>query len=80
LHYNLGVDWQAEGESFMVHGAIEHHLQQWGKYSRWKKMTSIGAPRIRPWVTGVTYGILGPWAKGLTQIHYTGNFGIREWF
>ena len=32
------------------------------------------------WVTGVTYGIIGPWAKGITQIHFTGNFNPIDWF
>jgi acetyl-CoA synthetase len=31
-------------------------------------------------VTGVTYGIIGPWSKGITQIHYTGKFDAVDWF
>lgn len=31
------------------------------------------------WVTGTSYGIIGPWSLGVTQLHYGGGFHPREW-
>ena len=32
------------------------------------------------WVTGTSYGIIGPWSLGVTQIHYGGAYDARTWF
>jgi len=32
------------------------------------------------WVTGVSYGIVGPLSQGVTQIQYGGNFQAEAWF
>jgi acetyl-CoA synthetase len=32
------------------------------------------------WVTGTSYGIIGPWSLGITQIHYGGGYDARLWF
>lgn len=32
------------------------------------------------WVTGTSYGIIGPLSLGVTQIHYEGGFGSEAWF
>jgi acetyl-CoA synthetase len=32
------------------------------------------------WVTGTSYGIIGPWALGVTQVHYWGGYDARKWF
>lgn len=32
------------------------------------------------WVTGTSYGIIGPWSMGVTQIHYGGMYDAAEWF
>jgi acetyl-CoA synthetase len=31
------------------------------------------------WVTGTSYGIIGPWSLGITQVHYGGGYDAREW-
>ncbi len=31
------------------------------------------------WVTGTSYGIIGPWSLGVTQIHYGGGYDAQEW-
>jgi acetyl-CoA synthetase len=31
------------------------------------------------WVTGTSYGIIGPWSLGVTQLHYGGGFNPKEW-
>jgi acetyl-CoA synthetase len=32
------------------------------------------------WVTGVVYGIIGPWSNGVTQIVYDGRFDPDVWY
>jgi acetyl-CoA synthetase len=32
------------------------------------------------WVTGTSYGIIGPWSIGATQVHYGGGYDAAEWF
>lgn len=32
------------------------------------------------WVTGTSYGIIGPWSLGVTQIHYGGMYDAAKWF
>ena len=31
------------------------------------------------WVTGTTYGIIGPWSLGVTQLHYGGGYDPQTW-
>ena len=31
------------------------------------------------WVTGTSYGIIGPWSLGVTQVHYGGPFDAQAW-
>ena len=31
------------------------------------------------WVTGTSYGIIGPWSIGVTQIHFGGNYDAEVW-
>jgi len=32
------------------------------------------------WVTGTSYGIIGPWSLGVTQIHFGGVYDAAKWF
>ena len=32
------------------------------------------------WVTGTSYGIIGPWSFGVTQVHFGGGYNPEEWF
>lgn len=32
------------------------------------------------WVTGTTYGIIGPWSLGVSQLHFGGGYDARHWF
>lgn len=31
------------------------------------------------WVTGTSYGIIGPWALGVSQMHYGGSYNAETW-
>ncbi len=32
------------------------------------------------WVTGTSYGIIGPWSQGITQVHFGGSYNAETWF
>ena len=32
------------------------------------------------WVTGTSYGIIGPWSMGVTQVHFGGAYDAAKWF
>lgn len=32
------------------------------------------------WVTGTSYGIIGPWSLGVTQVHFGGGYSPELWF
>ena len=32
------------------------------------------------WVTGTSYGIIGPWSIGVTQVHFGGGYDAEAWF
>jgi acetyl-CoA synthetase len=32
------------------------------------------------WVTGTSYGIIGPWSIGVTQVHFSGAYNAEQWF
>jgi acetyl-CoA synthetase len=32
------------------------------------------------WVTGTSYGIIGPWSIGVTQVHFGGGYNAQAWF
>jgi acetyl-CoA synthetase len=32
------------------------------------------------WVTGTSYGIIGPWSIGVTQVQFGGSYNAEEWF
>lgn len=79
LHYTSGSTGKPKGV-LHVHGAIEHHLRTMEEVLQATEEDVYWCTADQAWVTGVTYGIIGPWAKGLTQIHYAGNFDAVSWF
>jgi acetyl-CoA synthetase len=79
LHYTSGTTGQPKGAEH-VHGAV---LSQYA--------TTCSVLDLRPddvywctadpgWVTGTSYGIIGPWAVGATQAVFEGGFSAKRWY
>lgn len=79
LHYTSGTTGQPKGVQH-VHGSLP------GQY-----LTAKVALDLRPddvywcnadpgWVTGTSYGIIGPWANGVTQVVLDSGFGAERWY
>jgi acetyl-CoA synthetase len=79
LHYTSGTTGRPKGAQH-VHGSLP------GQY-----LTARVALDLRPddvywcnadpgWVTGTSYGILGPWANGVTQVVLDSGFNAARWY
>jgi acetyl-CoA synthetase len=79
LHYTSGSTGRPKGV-LHVHAGIGHYLTTMDEVFRVDGNDIYWCTADQAWVTGVTYGIIGPWAKGITQIHYAGKFDAVEWF
>ena len=79
IHYTSGSTGKPKGVVH-VHGAaphIEHTMHE---------ILQVGQDDIywctadHGWITGTSYGILGPWLLGVTQVQFTGSFDPANWF
>ncbi len=79
LHYTSGTTGQPKG-------AMHVHSSIWGQ-----ALTTSWILDLRPddiywctadpgWVTGTSYGIIGPWALGVTQCVLDSGFTSRRWY
>ncbi len=79
LHYTSGTTGKPKG-ALHVHSSI---IAQY--------MTAKWVLDLRPedvywctadpgWVTGTSYGIIGPWSNGVTQTIFDGGFGSELWY
>ncbi len=79
LHYTSGTTGKPKG-ALHVHGAIVAQYE-----------TARRALDLRPddvywcnadpgWVTGTSYGIIGPWANGVTQVVLDSGFNADAWY
>jgi acetyl-CoA synthetase len=79
LHYTSGTTGQPKG-------AVHCHNALVAQY-----LTARTVLDLRPddiywcnadpgWVTGTSYGIIGPWANGITQVVLDAGFGAERWY
>jgi acetyl-CoA synthetase len=79
LHYTSGSTGRPKGV-LHVHGGVRH-LSRTAR-----EALNLGGSDIfwctadQGWVTGTSYGIIGPWSLGVTQVHYGGGYDARLWF
>jgi acetyl-CoA synthetase len=79
LHYTSGTTGRPKGAQH-VHGALV------GQYLTAKVVLDLRPGDIYwcnadpGWVTGTSYGILGPWANGVTQVVLDAGFNAERWY
>jgi acetyl-CoA synthetase len=79
LHYTSGSTGKPKGV-LHVHGGLP--MQS----STAKEILQIDFKDIfwctadQGWVTGTSYGIIGPWSLGVTQVHFGGAYNAARWF
>jgi acetyl-CoA synthetase len=79
LHYTSGTTGKPKG-ALHVHGSV---VQQ-AISAKW--VLDLGPEDVYwctadpGWVTGTSYGIIGAWANGITQLVYDGGFSSETWY
>jgi acetyl-CoA synthetase len=79
LHYTSGTTGQPKG-ALHVHGALM------AQYITAKWVLDLTPDDVYwcnadpGWVTGTSYGIIGPWANGITQVVLDAGFNAERWY
>ena len=79
LHYTSGTTGQPKGAQHVHYSIVSQYL------------TAKCVLDLRPedvywcnadpgWVTGTSYGIIGPWANGITQVVLDSGFSAERWY
>jgi acetyl-CoA synthetase len=79
LHYTSGSTGKPKGV-LHVHRSILHQSRSTVEVLNLKDSDIFWCTADQGWVTGTSYGIIGPWSLGVTQIHYGGGYDAKLWF
>lgn len=78
LHYTSGSTGKPKG-------VLHHHGSLSSQKATTKDVLGLTDNDIywctadQGWVTGTSYGIIGPWSLGVTQVHYGGGYDAQKW-
>ena len=79
LHYTSGTTGQPKGAQHVHYSIISQYLT-----SKWVldlQPDDIYWCNADPgWVTGTSYGIIGPWSNGVTQVVLDSGFNAERWY
>jgi len=79
LHYTSGSTGKPKGVVHR-HKSILHQYVTARDILGIKKDDVFWCTADQGWVTGTSYGIIGPWCQGVTQVHYGGGYDAEVWF
>jgi len=79
LHYTSGSTGKPKGV-LHVHKSILHQSRTASAVLQLSEADIFWCTADQGWVTGTSYGIIGPWSLGVTQIHYGGGYDAKLWF
>jgi acetyl-CoA synthetase len=79
LHYTSGTTGQPKGARHVHYSIVSQYLT--AKYVLDLRPDDIYWCNADPgWVTGTSYGIIGPWANGITQVVLDSGFNAERWY
>jgi acetyl-CoA synthetase len=79
LHYTSGTTGQPKGAQHVHYSIISQYLT--AKWVLDLQPNDIYWCNADPgWVTGTSYGIIGPWANGITQVVLDSGFNAEHWY
>ncbi len=79
LHYTSGTTGQPKGAQHVHYSIISQYLT--AKWVLDLQPDDIYWCNADPgWVTGTSYGIIGPWANGITQVVLDAGFNAEHWY
>lgn len=79
LHYTSGSTGKPKG-ALHRHGSIGHQRLTSQEILGLNADDIFWCTADQGWVTGTSYGIIGPWSLGVTQVHYGGGYDAATWF
>lgn len=79
LHYTSGSTGKPKGVVH-CHRSLAHQLATTRDVLGLQPDDIFWCTADQGWVTGTTYGIIGPWSLGVTQVHYGGGYDAGKWF
>ena len=79
LHYTSGTTGQPKGAQHVHYSIVAQYLT--AKWALDFRPDDIYWCNADPgWVTGTSYGIIGPWANGITQAVLDSGFNADKWY
>ena len=79
LHYTSGTTGQPKGAQHVHYSIIAQYLT--AKWVLDLRPDDIYWCNADPgWVTGTSYGIIGPWSNGITQVVLDSGFNAEHWY
>ncbi|MCX7834499.1 MAG: acetate--CoA ligase [bacterium] len=79
LHYTSGTTGQPKGAQHVHYSIIAQYIT--AKYVLDLQENDIYWCNADPgWVTGTSYGIIGPWSNGVTQAVLDSGFNSQKWY
>jgi acetyl-CoA synthetase len=79
LHYTSGTTGKPKGALHVHSSIIAHYIT-----SKWVLDVTpddvYWCTADPGWVTGTSYGIIGPWANGISQVVLDSGFSARKWY
>lgn len=79
LHYTSGSTGKPKGV-LHCHGSVLHQSRTCREVLGLRDTDLFWCTADQGWVTGTSYGIIGPWSLGITQVHYSGGYDAGHWF
>ena len=73
LHYTSGSTGKPKGV-LHLHKSILHQSSTSKEILNLKDDDIYWCTADQGWVTGTSYGIIGPWSLGVTQVHFAGGY------
>ena len=79
VHYTSGSTGKPKGV-LHAHRSVLHQSRTASEVLTLNPSDIFWCTADQGWVTGTSYGIIGPWSLGVTQIHYGGGYDAKLWF
>jgi acetyl-CoA synthetase len=79
VHYTSGSTGKPKGV-LHAHKSVLHQSRTAFEVLKLAETDIFWCTADQGWVTGTSYGIIGPWSLGVTQIHYGGGYDAKLWF
>jgi len=78
IHYTSGSTGKPKGVVH-VHRSLAHQQRTTAEVLGLQADDIFWCTADQGWVTGTSYGIIGPWSLGVTQVHFGGVYSARHW-